>query len=283
VAALAVVLVAGVSIALALARNALVPSSDNKATGSTVVQQAKDRGAAASWVASQVSRRIVVSCDRLMCNALEQDGFPSSQVRRIEPTSATPLSSQLIVVTPTIRRQFGASINHNLAPAVLAAFGSASDRITVQVIAPHGVAAYRAAASADQKLRKTVGEGLITSRQITASPAARKAMMTGRVDARVLIILTALAAQDPIDIVSFGPADPGAAPGAPLRTVELAETNPAVKLDRPAYVKSMTDLLHAQPSRYRPVSVTTVSVAGVPALRVEFAAPSPLGLLSPTQ
>ncbi len=284
IAAVAVVLVGAGSLAFALfARNSLVPSSDNRTTDGALVQQAKDRGAAASWIVRQVSQQTVVSCDQLMCTALEQRGFPTVQLRLIKPTAHTPPHADLIVVTPPVSEQFGARLERDLAPAALADFGPASDRITVRVIASHGAAAYRAALSADQVIRKTVGAGLVTSRQIAATPAASKAMSAGEVDARALIVITALAAQHPIDILAIGTSYPGATPGLPLRVVEFAEVDPAAKLGQRAYVKSMTDLLAAQPAKYRPLSVTTVTVNGHAALRVEFAAPSPLGLLSPAQ
>ena len=136
----------------------------------------------------------------------------------------------------------------------------------------------------DAKLRQTVGTGLITSRQITASAAARRMMESGEVDSRLLIVITALAAQRPIDILTFGTAGPGASPGVPLRVAELAETTAGVNLTEPEYVQAMMSLLQAQPARYRPASIGTVRTStGQKVLRIEFPAPSPLGLLNPTQ
>jgi len=170
------------------------------------------------------------------------------------------------------------------APTVLASFGPASARVSVRVIAPKGPAAYKDALAADQKISKTVGTGLVTSSQITETPAAKAAMTGGRVDSRALIVITALASEHPIDILSFGGTYAGTSADAPLRVVDLAETDAAAHLGQSAYVRSMIELLRVQPATYRPLRVSTVSLAGgQKALQVEFAAPSPVGLLNPPQ
>ena len=70
----------------------------------------------------------------------------------------------------------------------------------------------------------------------------------------------------------------------PVRTAELAETTAGVNLTESEYVQAMEELLKAQPPRYRPVSISTVRTStGQQVLKIEFPAPSPLGLLNPTQ
>jgi hypothetical protein len=283
--ALAVVLVAGGTVAVVLAsRNGEVSSSDNHGAGNLVVQRAKILDQTATWVAGQVSHHSVVSCDRMMCNALAQHGFPAGSLRTIAPKASALPTSAIVVATPVVERQFGKQLDTKLAPVALAGFGKAAELTSIRVITPHGATGYLNALRVDLKLRQTVGTGLITSRQITASTTARKLMETGAVDSRLLIVITALAAQHPIDIVSFGAANAGASPGVPLRVAELAEMTAGVNLTESAYVRAMTELLRAQPPRYRPVGISTVRTStGQQVLRMEFPAPSPLGLLNPTQ
>jgi hypothetical protein len=284
--ALAVVLIAGVTVALVLSsRNSVVSSSDNKGAGnSLVVQRAKIFDQAATWVAGQVSAHAVVSCDRDMCNALAQHGFPASSLRTIAPKVTTLPKSQIVVASPALEQQFGKQLDTKLAPVVLAGFGKASELTSIRLIAPHGAASYLDALHLDFKLRQTVGTGLVTSRQITAGAAARKMMEAGEVDSRLLIVITALAASHPIDILTFGTSNPDASPGVPLRVAELAETTAGVNLTESEYVQAMVALLHVQPARYRPASISSVrNAAGQKVLRIEFPAPSPLGLLNPTQ
>ena len=79
-----------------------------------------------------------------------------------------------------------------------------------------------------------------------------------------------------------GPGAPGADPDLPLRFADLAESGRAHDhfARSPGYVRSMVSFLHAQRLPYRPAHVATVHLAGgATALRVEFPAPSPLGLL----
>jgi len=285
VVALAAVLVAGGVVAVVLtSRNGVVRASDGKAaTNPGGVRLAKDIASVATWVAAQVSRADVVSCDPAMCQALGRDGFPPRQLQRLGPQAPYPLKSTVVVVTPTLRRQFGTSLADNWAPAALAGFGRGADRITVRVMAPHGAVAYESALRADMRQRAAVGVGLVNSRQITTSPAARSAMIAGHVDARLLIVITALASQHPINILAFGRTWSGATAGVPLRMADFAANVPAAHMSESEYVQAMIALLHDQPAVYRPVHIATVRFAGRDALWIEFPAPSPFGLVGPAQ
>ena len=274
------------TVALVLSsRNSVVSSSDSKGAGNAlVVQRARIVDQTATWVAGQVSHHTAVACDRAMCDALAQHGFPAGRLRTIAPKIARLPKSGIVVATPAVEQEFGQQLDAKLAPVALAKFGQASELTSIRVVAPRGATAYLNALRVDAKLRQTVGTGLITSRQITASAAARRMMESGEVDSRLLIVITALAAQRPIDILTFGNADPGASPGVALRVAELAETTAGVNLAESEYVHAMVTLLKAQPARYRPASIGTVRTsAGQKVLRIEFPAPSPLGLLNPTQ
>ncbi|HXS62425.1 MAG TPA: hypothetical protein VN767_06090 [Streptosporangiaceae bacterium] len=284
--ALAVVLITGGTVAFVLSsRNSVVSSSDNKgAANALVVERARIVDDVATWVAGQVSHHASVSCEQAMCDALAQHGFPTSSLRMIARKSPRLPKSEIVVATSVVEQQFGKQLDKKLAPVVLARFGKAGELTTIRSVAPHGAKAYLNALRVDFKLRQTVGTGLITSRQIAASPAARKMMESGAVDSRLLIVITALAAQHPIDILTFGTAAPGASPGVPLRVAELAESTAGVNLTEPEYLQAMKVMLRAQPPRYRPASISTVrTTTGEKVLRIEFPAPSPLGLLNPTQ
>jgi hypothetical protein len=126
---------------------------------------------------------------------------------------------------------------------------------------------YQRALAADLRSRQAAGQQLLHNPHVAATPAARGALAAGRVDARLLITLAALAASEPVRVTGFGAPDPGASPGLPLRTAEL--TAPS------ATARRMLAFLRAQRSPYQPASA---SLAGS-VLTVEFAAPAPLGLL----
>lgn len=285
VAALALVLIAAAMLTLVLSsrssHQSARPASATQVPGHLVaVARAKARSAAASWIAAQVRRRATVACDPAMCGALIKRGFPARDLRPVGRTASVPLTAALVVVTPAISRQFGPGVTGRWAPAVLASFGQGSNRVDVRIVAPRGAAAYESALSADRKLSKNVGTGLVTSRQIAASAAARKAMTSGLIDARILIVLTALTSENPIDILDFGASQKGATPGLPLRVADLAATDEAAHLTEKVYVQALEELLRAQPPRYRPVRLAIVSVGGRRALRIEFSAPTPLRLLN---
>jgi hypothetical protein len=68
------------------------------------------------------------------------------------------------------------------------------------------------------------------------------------VDSRLLITLAAMAATEPVDIVSFGDAGPGAGPGTPLRTADIQPARPAP--DLPVEKPLLQYLLRAERNEY---------------------------------
>jgi hypothetical protein len=99
-------------------------------------------------------------------------------------------------------------------------------------------------------------------------------MLAGQVTSQLLALITNLAALHPVDILAFGDSAPGASPGIPLRSAKLAETGSARAL------RSWLAFLHAQRPPFVPALTETVQLDGRPVLFIEFAAPTPLGLLS---
>ena len=244
---------------------------------------ARERNLAAAWVARQVSRTAVVACDPVMCNALAARGVPARVLYPLRPGTTSPLHSEIIVATALVRAQFGHLLSSGHAPAVLARFGSGPQRIEIRQIAEHGAAAYQAMLGADLLRRKTSGAELLRSSRIATAPIARRELSAGRVDSRLLIAIAQMASTHPMYIINFGSAAPGADADLPLRFADLAETGRArhPHAQSVGYVRSVVLFLHAQRIPYRPAHVATVYLAGGrKALRIEFPAPSPLGLLS---
>ena len=232
---------------------------------------------AAAWVAEQVSPDVTVSCDAMMCAALQNHGFPASKLVVLGPATSDPLPSAVVVETAAVRGLFGSSLALTWAPAVLASFGSGPGAITVRLVAPHGGAAYRAALRAGLAGRVTSGAALIHDSQVTMSAIARSQLLAGQVDPRLLLALASLPGHEPIDIVRFGNPGPGASPGVLLRFADLAEEIPAVHMDAAAYARSVWAVLNGTGAQIRPARAVSGPVQGQAVLRVEFSAPSPPG------
>ncbi len=223
---------------------------------------------------------MIVACDKVMCGALAAHGFPGRHLKLISPGAPYPSRAQVVVETPALRHQFGARRNVDLAPPVLARFGLGGAAINVRVVAPQGAAAYKTQLKADVRQRRSAAAGLLTSSRVRASAAARKELIAGRVDARLIVVLTALASVHPIDILHFGTAFTGTSPGVPLRTADLSLNNPAAKLTKANYLRFLLTQLDAQPDVYRPMTAALVrGAAGTRVFQITFAAPSPLRLL----
>jgi hypothetical protein len=223
-----------------------------------------------------------VSCDQAMCRALSARGFPARDLLVLGPTSPEPEHSDVVVETAVVQGLFGSSLAAAWAPDVLASFGSGAAAITVRVVARHGAASYQAALRADQADRKTAGAALLGDHRITMSAVARRQLAAGQVDARLILAIASLAAARPVDIVQFGDPGPGADPSIPLRYADLAEDDQAAHMNGAVYVQAMRAALDKLTGLYRPAGTVTMAQAGEPVvLRVEFTAPSPLGLLGP--
>ena len=236
---------------------------------------------AASWVASQVSKTAMVSCDPAMCGSLAAHGIPAAGLLVLRPGRASAPRSSVIVATAAVRRMLGPRLNSVFAPVALATFGSGTGQISIRVIAPQGAAAYSAALRADVQARKQSGTELLHRKRIAVSPAARGPLSRGEVDSRLLVTISGLSARQQVSVVGFGDVGPGATPGVPLRSADLAETVGPGGPNRAARVHSMLAFLHAQPPPYQAARARTARLAsGAYVLRIEFAAPSPLGLVA---
>jgi hypothetical protein len=286
-------LIGVIAVALAAAVGSLVAlairpagSKDGRAASGTAAlspallrQEAVLRAEAAAWVAQQVSPGVTVSCDPAMCAALTEHAFPGRNLLVLSPTSAEPLTSAVIIATSAVRGMFGSSLSTAMAPGVLASFGSGPAEITVRVVASRGVAAYRAALRADQAARKTNGSALLNDSRITVSAIAHGQLAGGQVDSRLLLAVASLATNEPIDIVQFGNIGPGAGQGIPLRFADLASNDQAAHMTSAAYLRSLRAALNELNAQFRPARIMQVVRSGGRAvLRVEFTAPSPLGL-----
>jgi hypothetical protein len=239
------------------------------------------RDHAAAWVAAQVGSSADVSCDPVMCQALQTHGILPGNLDELRPGTPDPLASDVVVATAAVRSDFGSRLTSVYAPDVIASFGSGSGRIDVRVIAPRGAAAYESELKSDVALRKSSAAELMTNSKITASAAARRQMLAGQVDARLLVTITALAARHPIYLMSFNDSGPGASPAEPLRCVYLAGTRAVPHGIQPSYLHGLTAWLNAEPPPFRAAKAAVKKLPGGQfVLRIQYSAPSPLELLA---
>jgi hypothetical protein len=233
------------------------------------------RDQAASWVARHVDGGATFGCDPAMCAALARAGIPAGNLLRLGPGAAgagDPLGSDVVLATAALRAMFGGRLPAEYAPIVLVSFGAGAARIDVRAVAPDGAAAYRLALAADLQARRMAGPELLRDSRLRFSPSARAELVAGQPDARLLLTLAVLAADGPVRVLDFGGPWPGASPGLPLRIARLVVATGAVR--------NVLAFLSAQHPPYlaEHASVDTWP-AGRSLVTVEFAAPSPLGLL----
>jgi hypothetical protein len=233
------------------------------------------RTQAATWVASQLSNAETVGCDPLMCAALRARGVAAS---RLVPVGAGAAGVDVVVASAASAS--GAAGAAGAAGAgqqsvLLASFGSGASLVEVRTAPPGGSAAYQRALTADLAARRSAGAQLLHSQRIGVAGPAAAQLQAGQVDSRLLIMLAMLASQHPWRVVAFGGASPGVAvTQAPFRQVTI--TGP----DAGDLAASLA-MVRAQRAPYQPAQAAVVRLpGGQAALRIDFAAPSPLGLLT---
>jgi len=236
------------------------------------------RKKAATWVAHQVNPDEVIGCDPVMCAALETAHIQANRLLVLGPNLPDPLGSEILLDTAMLRSQFGSRLETVYAPVSLAAFGSGAARVEVRFVAPGGARAYLAQLAGDVAARRSAGTQMLRNRAIHASPSARSQLTAGQVDTRLLVTLVTLAHSHPVHIISFGTNQAGASPGVPLRSAEIAGA-PGPGSTPAASVQTLRSFLSAQQPPYRPSVIAVTTASGRAVLRVEYPAPSLLGLL----
>jgi hypothetical protein len=219
---------------------------------------------AAVWIAGQVSGNAIVACYPGMCAALQEQGVVAGRLMPLRSAGASPRGAGVLVTSPPADGQLAV----RYAPALIASFGSGGNRVEVRAVEPGGAPAYRAALRADLAARRAAGSELLRNPHIRFTGPGAAQLQAGQVDTRLLATLAALAAQYSFRVTAFG----DAAPGAPVLFRRVTTTGIGRGL------AAALAMVRAQNPPYLPAHV---AVAGQTGLRIEFAAPSPLGLLSP--
>jgi hypothetical protein len=276
---LALILAVAGGLALFLSGHGRANSQSGAATdpgAAGVAAAAAIRWQTAGWVVQQVNHDATVACDPVMCAALHSRGFPAGNLVQILPSSPDPLGAELVVATAALRNQFRNRLATVYAPQVIASLGSGQARIEIRTIPPEGAAAFRSGLGSAQRAARQQGAQILGNKQITVSPEAAAALAAGHVDERLLATLAPLSHAHPLHVIAFGDPSPGAGAGIPLRSAELAGTDPAAGLSAPAYQRWLLGFLHAQQFEYLARSVTVrTAVGGGTIVQIEFAAPSP--------
>ena len=219
---------------------------------------------AAAWIAGQVSDGAIVACYPSMCAVLQDHGVAAGRLMPLRSAAASPLGANVLVTSASA----GSKLAGRYAPALIASFGSGGNRVQVRAIEPGGVSAYRAALRADLAARKAAGSQLLRNSRIQFTGPGAARLRAGQVDTRLLATLAALASQYSFRVTTLA----DAAPGGPALFREVAITG--ISPGRPAALA----MVRAQDPPYVPAHAVAVGQTG---LSIEFAVPSPLGLLSP--
>ena len=244
-----------------------------RAQAATVrAQAAAVRAQAAAWIAGQVGDDETIACDPVMCTALGAHGVAPGRLLSLPPSASGAPDADIVVGSPSAHAWLSAD-----APTLLASVGSGASLIEVRAVSAGGTAAYQAALRSDLADRRSAGAQLLHSRRLVVSAPGAGQLATGEVDTRLMVTLAVLASQHPWRVIAFG----AASPGVPLTEAPYRQVTIAADGGGTAGLAAALAFLRAQQGLYQPAQVTTIRLAdGQPGLRIDFAAPSPLGLLA---
>jgi hypothetical protein len=268
---LAVIAGAAVRFAETSSRAKLPPSAAN--SGPSRANGESSQTQAAVWIANQVNSDTTVACYPMMCTALLQQGVAADRLVPLRTGSVGPMDASVVVTSPSVSSQ----VADQYAPALIASFGSGATRIEVRAAEPGGTAAYESALQADLAARKSAGSQLLRNWHIQFTTGEATQLRAGEVDSRLLATLAALASQYSFRVRAFGDASPG------VQAVFREATISPGSGDGAAELVGAEVLVNQQDPPFLPAHVAIGHPAvGQSTLSIEFAVPSPLGLLSPT-
>jgi hypothetical protein len=219
-----------------------------------------------------VSGDAIIACDPVMCAALQAQGVTADRLVPLRPGAADPPGASVMVTSSPV----GSRLADEYAPAVIASFGPGGSRIDVRAIVPGGKGGYESALRADLAARESAGSQLLRNWRIQFTARDATQLRAGEVDSRLLATLAALSSQYSFRVAAFGDASPGVQ--VLFREVTITSSGGG---GGAAGLAAALALVNAQDPPYLPAHAAIIHpVTGQAALRIEFAAPSPLGLLT---
>jgi hypothetical protein len=222
-----------------------------------------------AWIDTELAPGTVLRADALDRAELVADGVPSARLR----DSAAPTApGDVVVVTdrPTDGLRPDPTPFSCVEVAVLADLPRGSGGAPA-VVCSTDVAGAREV-EAEQPRRARLGEQLVGNSSLTLSAGAAQLLRSGAVDARVVLVLAAIAGTHRLTVGDF-PAAPLDPQDAPRRRMVIAEVDGATATGAPLGL--LSNWLGTQQAPFAPTEVRPVGAG----LVVGFPTPSPGGLL----
>ncbi|HEY2507295.1 MAG TPA: hypothetical protein VGI58_12310 [Streptosporangiaceae bacterium] len=228
--------------------------------------------AAAVWIAAQVGPQTTIGCDPAMCAQLQAAGYPASAQVAVQPGANLPSGVTLVISTPVLRADGVQAAD--VAPVLIAGFGTGQAAVEVRAIVPGGAAAFVRLARNDVAAWRSAGRSLARTAHVRLHAAARQELTTGRVDPRLIVLLGRVAARYSFDIAKFADAGPDAGVRVPFRMVRIDDLTTASGTSPASGLTAIVKLVTSQGPRYR-ARYTVIHTGSRVVLQLLMPAPSP--------
>jgi hypothetical protein len=236
------------------------------------------RSLAAAWIVENVAEGTIVACDPAACADLESSGYLATALVPLRD-NADVRQAELVVVTSAVRARLGATLDQLSAPTPLAVFGTSEAPVEVREISLDGPDGYQQRWAADRVDRLSAGRALARAHGLHLTRTARRQLLRGNVDTRILTTLPPLLAAHDLWISRFAASGPEG-PDRVLRIAEIDHIDGSKIRDGAGPTAAAIGYFRTQRPPFVPSAVEVTSEAQGLVLRLAYPAPSPLGLLS---
>lgn len=278
--AAAVVVLAGGGVAIAVSRSAPAPAPKQPAAprrpSAAQLLTVSNEQAASSWVQAQVDAGAQLGCDPAMCGYLQQAGVPGANFVVFSSGATVPGGASFVLSTPLLRTQSGTSLAAG-APEVVARFGTGPQRVDVLLATSATAAAFLQTAEHSQHLSARLGKSLARNHRLHCGAALRRALTSGKVDHRLLVVLKRMLAAHPVSLAGFGDLDPGASFPAQLRSMTLVGLVHHTGKHKVSYLHADLSLVHGLKPPYTASVQQITRPSGAAALVIQMPVTNPAG------
>jgi hypothetical protein len=266
-------------------------------SGSTVPLPASQL-AAGQWVVDNVGATASLLAPASVAKALTKDGFDAGRlIPYIDGPSGSTGSvtnpqwnccNVLFATSPVGDSSVRDGLPVALRPAydqsrALASFTSDGQTTELRQVLNGTKAEITASLNSEHTVLVNAGKEVLASKKLHLSAAATRAVKDGQVDSRVLLAIVGIAARHEVSVLDFPIGDPETAVDGLAREVRIDKLDGKPVAAGSAAVSDADAFLSMQVDPYKPAAMqlSDPDGSGTLLLDIHYAAPGPLGLITP--
>jgi hypothetical protein len=255
--------------------------------------------AANQWVVDNIGATASVLAPAPVAKALTKDGFDAGRLVPYADGASGPTGSVtnpswnccnvLFVTSPAGDSSVRDGLPTTLRPAydqsrALASFTVAGRTTELRQVLNGTKSQIAASLASEHTVLVNAGKEVLASKKLHLSAQARDMVTQGQVDSRVLLAIVGLAGRHDVSVLDFPIGDPEQAVDGLAREVRIDQLDGKALAAGSAAVGDADGFLSMQVDPYKPAAMqlTDPDGSGSTLLDIRYAAPGPLGLITPS-